>query len=138
MYKKELKTLPTVLVVQDDPTYTRVYSNLLDKLNITYKIAKTAKECIDYYIAGIENKKNFGLLLYDISMHPKESIEAIKKIRAYENENNLLRMSIFGVSSFEENGYDNESSAKDFDKLYEMLVFDDLENILNSYVKKLR
>ena len=88
--KKEEKKIFTdvknmhVLLVEDNKANQMFMKVVLKKMGLTFDIANNGIEAIEKFI---ENK--YDLILMDENMPEMNGIEATKKIREYENKNNL-------------------------------------------------
>ncbi len=84
-----------IILAEDDPVNVMILSK---KLSEDYKIeiqsAKDGDELFDTYKKSIETQNTVDLIISDISMPKLDGIEAAKKIREYEEKNNLKQVPI--------------------------------------------
>ena len=129
-YQEELKKMrKLILIVDDDPTNVMILKIILESTGHKLLYATNGLEAYQMYI---ENPK-ISLIYMDIMMPVMNGIEATKKIRQYEINNDISRCYIIAVTAYEEkkkecldNGideviikpiYNSESILKNLDNL---------------------
>jgi len=92
--KKSLEKISKVLVVEDNKANQMFMKVLLNQLKIDFDIAENGKLAVEMY-----QKYHYPVILMDINMPVMDGIEATKKIRKYEKDNNLISSKIIAVTA---------------------------------------
>ncbi|KAL0489744.1 hybrid signal transduction histidine kinase dhkK [Acrasis kona] len=82
-----------ILVVEDNSINRRVLGKMLDTIKCPNKSACDGLEGFNVF-----KSNNFDLIFMDISMPIMNGLECTRKIREYEQSNNLNRVTIIGLS----------------------------------------
>ena len=72
-----------VLLVDDNPSSTKIVSKLLEDTNIELEIVSLGSECLD----KIRNKEKYDLILLDEDMKPLDGITVMKKLKSIRTFN---------------------------------------------------
>ncbi len=83
-----------VLIAEDNKTNQELISHLMTDLNLDYEIKDNGLEAYEAY-----KQNKYDLVLMDINMPVLDGIESFKKIRAYENENNLKATPVIAITA---------------------------------------
>jgi CheY-like chemotaxis protein len=83
-----------VLVVEDDPILAIVASKTLRKLNVPFDLAPSGERALD-----LVDKHQYDLILMDGRLPGISGCETARAIRVIENERNLARCTIVGVTA---------------------------------------
>ena len=83
-----------VLLVEDDPTNRMIATSILEPYDCDLKIATDGLQAVDAYKNG-----SFDIILMDCRMPNMDGYEATKKIRQYELDNRLDRVSIIAFTA---------------------------------------
>lgn len=98
-YQEELKNMKkNILIVDDDKTNTMILKVILESTGHKLLYATNGLEAYQMYI---ENPK-ISLIYMDIMMPVMNGIEATKKIREYEINNDISKCYIIAVTAYEE------------------------------------
>jgi CheY-like chemotaxis protein len=85
---------PRILLVEDYAPNVLVATTLLDMFDYASDVVSTGTQAIEQRIGG-----NYVLILMDVEMQGMNGLDATKRIREYERENNLPRMPIVGMTA---------------------------------------
>ena len=83
-----------VLLVEDYEPNVLVTSSMLDKLGLNYEVARNGFEALRAFAHG-----RFDIILMDVQMHDLDGLEATRRIRKLESENNLDRTPIIAMTA---------------------------------------
>lgn len=72
-----------ILLVDDNPSSTKIVSKLLEDTNIELEIVSLGSECLD----KIRNKEKYDLILLDEDMKPLDGITVMKKLKSIRSFN---------------------------------------------------
>lgn len=98
--KSVAKYKANVLVAEDMPTNQKLVKTLLSKHGIVVDIAENGKIAYEKYMYDISNNNsNYDLIFLDIHMPIMDGIEAIKKIREFEYDNNMNPINIVALTA---------------------------------------
>lgn len=84
-----------ILVAEDNSANQELMKLILTELNIDCTIANNGQEAFEIY----KNDNSFDLILMDINMPVLNGVEALYKIRIYEEENSLLEVPIVALTA---------------------------------------
>ena len=91
---KQLLSQKTILVVDDYEGNIVVLSYLLDGLQCNYDVARTGLQALNMW-----QEKRYALILMDVQMPAMDGFTATTRIRAIENEKDLERTPIIGMTA---------------------------------------
>lgn len=83
-----------ILIAEDNEVNQIVFSEVLNDLGVTYKIAENGQEAVDLWI-----EHNPAIVLMDVSMPVMNGHAATKTIRAIEMENGLRHTPICAITA---------------------------------------
>ena len=86
--KTEIATVKT-LIVEDEFTSRIVMQNLLSSYGECH-VAVTGEEAVDAFRLAISRGKPYGLVCMDIELPGIDGVEAVRQMRAIEEENGIL------------------------------------------------
>ncbi len=88
---------PRVLVADDDEISVLLIQNILEDEFCEIFVARNGKEALDLIVQSHKNNLPFSLVYIDNEMPIMNGIEVIRKVREYEEDNNLEK--IYAVST---------------------------------------
>ena len=88
-------TLGVLQGVEDNKTNQMLLSMILEDLNLEYEIANDGQEAVEMY----GDNHSFDIILMDENMPRMNGIEAVKKMRMIESENNRKKVPIIAVTA---------------------------------------
>ncbi len=88
---------PRVLVADDDEISVLLIQNILEDEFCEISVARNGKEALDLIVQSHKNNLPFSLVYIDNEMPMMNGIEVIRKVREYEEDNNLEK--IYAVST---------------------------------------
>jgi len=92
--EKKINIKGKILVAEDNKANQMFMQVLLKQLNINFDIAENGKIAFELY-----KNYHYPIILMDINMPVMDGIEATKKIREYEKQNNLKPSKIIAVTA---------------------------------------
>lgn len=92
--EEEVEFKGHILIAEDNKTNQMLIKLLMMDYGISFKIANDGVEAVALY-----QKEHFDLVLMDENMPNMNGIEAVQKIRAYEEENKLLLTPIIALTA---------------------------------------
>lgn len=128
------KTISSVLVAEDNMANQELMKYILDYLQVEYVIKDNGLEAFEEYKT---NSNKYDIFLTDINMPIMDGIDAFKKIREYEDENNLKNIPIIAVTANAIKGDKErflEIGMNDY--ISKPINTDELENIIKKYTKE--
>ncbi|KJE95352.1 sensor protein GacS [Capsaspora owczarzaki ATCC 30864] len=95
---------PLVLVAEDNPLNTRVLSALLSRMQVDCDFVSNGMEVVDQFKDNAQRwmrgeDRRFAFVLMDIEMPVLDGYAATAKLRAYEQENGLPHVPVYGASA---------------------------------------
>lgn len=84
-----------ILVAEDNLANKELLSFILESLKIDFKIMDNGLEVLTEY----KNNSKYDLILMDINMPVMDGVEALNKIREYENQNSLKETPIIALTA---------------------------------------
>ena len=122
-----------VLLAEDNSANQELMKLIFEELNLKIDIAINGYEVIEKYKT---NAKAYDIILMDINMPELNGIEAFKKIRDYENLNNLKKTPIVALTANAIKG--DKERFIEFgmnDYLSKPIKLPELKNLLSKYSK---
>ncbi len=98
----------SILVAEDNPTNQLVTKGMLKKLNHQFVVVNNGAEAVEEYM---KNYKNYDLIFMDCEMPILDGFKATKKIRLWEQENNLKKITIIALTAHAHESYTNKISS---------------------------
>ncbi len=83
-----------ILIAEDNKANQMVMSILFNKAGIKFDLANNGEEAVELF-----KKKRYDVVLMDVSMPVMDGLEATRKIREYEKENNLGHTPIIALTA---------------------------------------
>ncbi|WP_163831764.1 hybrid sensor histidine kinase/response regulator [Spartinivicinus ruber] len=83
-----------VLVVEDNPTSTKVIKGMLAKLNVTPKVATNGNEAVEAF-----KNQRFQIIFMDCEMPIMDGFEATERIRQWEQQHSLPPTPIIALTA---------------------------------------
>ena len=121
------------LLVEDNKANQMFMSVILQKMNINFDIANDGLEAIEKYI---QNYEKYDFILMDENMPNMTGSEATKKIREFENDNNIQKVFIIALTANALSGDRERFLEAGMDEyLAKPLNIDKLKEILKSIKK---
>ncbi|HEY9773745.1 MAG TPA: response regulator [Planktothrix sp.] len=122
-----MKAAKPILVVEDDRSMRWLLQKQLEKLDYESDAASNGQEAVLKL-----TKAPYRLIIMDISMPVMDGLEATRRIRAREQENNLPRTPIVAVTGASER---EDCMLAGVDDFYEIpLSIDDMRQILRRWL----
>ncbi|KXT02950.1 hypothetical protein AC578_10576 [Pseudocercospora eumusae] len=90
-----------LLLVDDNKINRQLLVMFMKKCKFTYLEAENGQEALDLYrssISDLPNRKHFDFVLMDISMPIMDGMEATRRIRDFEKENGVKRVTVIALT----------------------------------------
>ncbi|EME78130.1 uncharacterized protein MYCFIDRAFT_94454, partial [Pseudocercospora fijiensis CIRAD86] len=90
-----------LLLVDDNKINRQLLVMFMKRCKFTYLEAENGQEALDLYrssISDLPNHKHFDFVLMDISMPIMDGMEATRRIRDFEKENGLKRVTVIALT----------------------------------------
>jgi signal transduction histidine kinase/DNA-binding response OmpR family regulator len=117
-----------VLIAEDNETNQLLLTLMLDQRAISYDIANNGQEVLEL----IEKNKNYSLIFMDINMPRLDGIQTTKILRQKGYKQPIVSLSANVIEKDKENFKKAGMDAS----LNKPIIIDELEIILNKYIKK--
>lgn len=139
-YSKAARAL-NCLCVDDNPINLRLLRTFVDKLGHRHVLAIHGLEALEQYKAAykppltIDDPNHIDVVLMDINMPEMDGLEATRQIRAFENRNNLPKVTIIALTGVADADIQQEANSSGVNLfLIKPVRLGDLEVILKGVV----
>ena len=129
----------TILVAEDNPTNQKIVKDLLCKKHgVKVDIADNGEIAVEKYIQErTSNKSNYDLVFLDIHMPIMNGLEAIEKIRQFENQNSMEEIGIVALTADAIKTHQQQYLKAGFnDFLAKPIERDKFEQVLKKYLSE--
>lgn len=123
------------LIAEDEFLNRKVLSAFLAPLFEEVDVAVTGKEALDAFRLAHENARPYDIIFMDIMMPEMDGIEALKAIRAAEQEGNRPRVKVLMVTALDDpktvirSFHDGEASGYIVKPLRKEKLFEELKKL---------
>lgn len=123
-----------LLLVDDNKINRQLLVMFMKKCKFTYLEAENGQEALDLYrssISDLPNRKHFDFVLMDISMPIMDGMEATRRIRDFEKENGVKRVTVIALTGLASEKAREEAETSGIDVfLPKPVKFGELRNLL--------
>ena len=123
---------PKILVVDDDEISVLLIQNILEDEFCELSIARNGQEALDLVMEAHKNSVPFSYIYIDNEMPLMNGIDAIRKVREYEKDNNLKKAYVVSTSG---NSLSGEKDKNIFDLIVgKPFKKDDIKKVLHDKI----